>query len=144
MYETYVADRNQIGVKEKFRQAKNLLAYQAIVDKMLVAINKGYWQADPKVKALIEQYPDLPLLYNFGAVLIGLFYGYLPFMVLPLYSTLEKTNWTLLEAAADLGANGFRRFTRVLLPLSLPGIIAGCVQPFRISTFSGGASKVSS
>ena len=36
------------------------------------------------------------------------FYGYLPFMVLPLYSTLEKTNWTLLEAAADLGANGFR------------------------------------
>lgn len=55
MYETYVADRNQIGVKEKFRQAKNLLAYQAIVDKMLVAINKGYWQADPKVKAHLEQ-----------------------------------------------------------------------------------------
>ena len=72
----------------------------------------------------------LPLLYNFGAVLIGLFYGYLPFMVLPLYSTLEKTNWTLLEAAADLGANGFRRFTRVLLPLSLPGIIAGSIIVF--------------
>ena len=72
----------------------------------------------------------LPLLYNFGAVLIGLFYGYLPFMVLPLYSTLEKTNWTLLEAAADLGANGFRRFTRILLPLSLPGIIAGSIIVF--------------
>ena len=72
----------------------------------------------------------LPLLYNFGAVLIGLFYGYLPFMVLPLYSTLEKTNWTLLAAAADLGANGFRRFTRVLLPLSLPGIIAGAIIVF--------------
>lgn len=55
MYETYVADRNRIGVKDKFRQAKNLLAYQAIVDKMLVAINKGYWQADPKVKAHLEQ-----------------------------------------------------------------------------------------
>ena len=55
MYETYVADRNQIGVKEKFRQGKNLLAYQAIVDKMLVAINKGYWQADPQVKAHLEQ-----------------------------------------------------------------------------------------
>jgi spermidine/putrescine transport system permease protein len=51
-------------------------------------------------------------------------------MVLPLYSTLEKTNWTLLEAAADLGANGFRRFTRVLLPLSLPGIIAGSIIVF--------------
>jgi len=72
----------------------------------------------------------LPLLYNFGAVLVGLFYGYLPFMVLPLYSTLEKTNWTLLEAAADLGANGWRRFTRVLLPLSLPGIIAGSIIVF--------------
>ncbi len=72
----------------------------------------------------------LPLLYNFGAVLVGLFYGYLPFMVLPLYSTLEKTNWSLLEAAADLGANGLRRFTRVLLPLSLPGIIAGSIIVF--------------
>lgn len=55
MYETYVADRNHIGVKEKFREAKNLLAYQAVVDKMLVAINKGYWQADPKVKTHLEQ-----------------------------------------------------------------------------------------
>ena len=72
----------------------------------------------------------LPLLYNVGAVLIGLFYGYLPFMVLPLYSTLEKTNCSLLEAAADLGANGFQRFTRVLLPLSLPGIIAGSIIVF--------------
>ena len=72
----------------------------------------------------------LPLLYNFGAVLVGLFYGYLPFMVLPLYSTLEKTNWTLLEAAADLGANGLHRFTRVLLPLSLPGLIAGSIIVF--------------
>jgi len=77
----------------------------------------------------------LPLLYNFGAVLVGLFYGYLPFMVLPLYSTLEKTNWTLLEAAADLGANGVQRFRRVLLPLSLPGIIAGSIIVFIPSLF---------
>lgn len=55
MYETYVRDRNQIGVKDKFREAKNLLAYQAIVDKMLVAINKGYWQADSEVKQHLEQ-----------------------------------------------------------------------------------------
>ena len=55
MYETYVADRNQLGVKEKFREAKNMLAYQAIVDKMLVAINKGYWEADPEVKAELER-----------------------------------------------------------------------------------------
>lgn len=55
MYETYVADRNQLGVKEMFRAAKNLLAYQAVVDRMLVAINKGYWKADPQVKAALEQ-----------------------------------------------------------------------------------------
>lgn len=55
MYETYVADRNQLGVRDKFREAKNLRAYQAVVDKMLVAINKGYWQADPQVKAHLEQ-----------------------------------------------------------------------------------------
>ncbi len=72
----------------------------------------------------------LPLLYTPGAVLLGLFYGYLPFMVLPLYSNLEKTNWTLLEAAADLGANARQRFLRVLLPLSLPGIIAGSIIVF--------------
>ncbi|MDD3481455.1 cobaltochelatase subunit CobN [Azovibrio restrictus] len=55
MYETYVADRNQLGVRDKFREAKNLRAYQAVVDKMLVAINKGYWQAEPRVKAHLEQ-----------------------------------------------------------------------------------------
>jgi cobaltochelatase CobN len=55
MYETYVADRNDLGIKERFRKAQNLLAYQALVDKMLVAINKGYWQAAPSVKAHLEQ-----------------------------------------------------------------------------------------
>jgi cobaltochelatase CobN len=54
MYETYVLDRNQLDVEEKFREADNLLAYQALVDKMLVAINKGYWQADPTVKHHLE------------------------------------------------------------------------------------------
>lgn len=72
----------------------------------------------------------LPLLYNFPAVLLGLFYGYLPFMVLPLYTNLEKINWSLLEAASDLYANRFQSFRRVLLPLTLPGIIAGSIIVF--------------
>jgi spermidine/putrescine transport system permease protein len=72
----------------------------------------------------------LPLLFNQGAVLVGLLYGYFPFMVLPLYSNLEKIDWSLLEAAADLGANGVQRFVRVLLPLSLPGIVAGSIIVF--------------
>ncbi|WP_319238495.1 cobaltochelatase subunit CobN [uncultured Propionivibrio sp.] len=55
LYETYVTDRNNLGIKEKFREARNLLAYQALVDKMLVAINKGYWKADPEVKAHLDK-----------------------------------------------------------------------------------------
>ncbi|MBP9500547.1 MAG: ABC transporter permease [Candidatus Promineofilum sp.] len=72
----------------------------------------------------------LPLLYNFPAVLLGLFYGYLPFMVLPLYTNLEKVNWSLLEAASDLYAGRRQSFRRVLLPLSLPGIVAGSIIVF--------------
>ncbi len=72
----------------------------------------------------------LPLLYNFPAVLLGLFYGYLPFMVLPLYTNLEKVNWSLLEAASDLYAGRWQSFRRVLLPLTLPGVIAGSIIVF--------------
>ena len=72
----------------------------------------------------------LPLLFNTGAVLVGLFYGFFPFVVLPIYSNLEQLDWSLLEAASDLGANGFYRFTRVLLPLSMPGIVAGAIIVF--------------
>ena len=72
----------------------------------------------------------LPLLYNFPSVLLGLFYGYLPFMVLPLYTNLERVNWSLLEAASDLYAGRWQSFRRVLLPLTLPGIIAGSIIVF--------------
>jgi spermidine/putrescine transport system permease protein len=72
----------------------------------------------------------LPLLYNSPAGLLGLFYGYLPFMVLPLYTNLERVNWSLLEAASDLYAGRWQSFRRVLLPLTLPGIIAGSIIVF--------------
>ncbi len=72
----------------------------------------------------------LPLLYNDGAVLLGLVYGYLPFMVLPLYATIEKLDPALLEAAADLGAKPFRALLRVTVPLALPGMLAGAVLVF--------------
>jgi spermidine/putrescine transport system permease protein len=72
----------------------------------------------------------LPLLYNDGAVLLGLVYGFLPFMVLPIYATLERLDPHLLEAAADLGAKPFAILTRVVIPLSAPGIRAGAVLVF--------------
>jgi spermidine/putrescine transport system permease protein len=72
----------------------------------------------------------LPLLYNDGAVLLGLVYGYLPFMVLPVFAILEKLDPALLEAAADLGARPFHALTRVTLPLAKAGILAGSILVF--------------
>jgi len=72
----------------------------------------------------------LPLLYNDGAVILGLVYGYLPFMVLPLFGTLERLDRNLLEAAADLGARPWATLLRVVLPLSAPGIRAGVILVF--------------
>jgi putrescine transport system permease protein len=64
------------------------------------------------------------------AIYVGIVYSYLPFMILPLYSNLEKMDLTLLEAAADLGARPFKTFMTVTLPLSLPGIVAGSMLVF--------------
>ena len=72
----------------------------------------------------------LPLLYNNAAVLLGLVYGYLPFMVLPIYATLERLDPALTEAAADLGARPMTTLLRVIVPLSKPGIVAGAVLVF--------------
>jgi spermidine/putrescine transport system permease protein len=74
--------------------------------------------------------PPLPLLYNDFAVMLGQVYGELPFMILPLYASIEKLDGSLLEAAADLGATPFRRLWRVTLPLTAPGITAGCLLVF--------------
>jgi spermidine/putrescine transport system permease protein len=72
----------------------------------------------------------LNLLYTPTAVMIGMVYEFLPFMVLPLYTSLEKVENSLLEAAADLGAPPWKAFLRVTLPLSVPGMIAGTILTF--------------
>jgi spermidine/putrescine transport system permease protein len=72
----------------------------------------------------------LQLLYTPTAVMIGMIYEFLPFMVLPLYTSLEKIENAVLEAAADLGAPPVRVFLRITLPLSLPGMIAGTILVF--------------
>ena len=64
------------------------------------------------------------------AVYIGIVYSYLPFMILPLYASLEKMDLNLLEAAADLGCRPFKVFWKITIPLSLPGILAGCFLVF--------------
>jgi spermidine/putrescine transport system permease protein len=73
------------------------------------------------------------LLYNEGSVLLGLVYVYTLFMALPIYMSLEKIDPKLIEAATDLGARPFRVFVEVLLPLSMPGVVSGCIMVFLLT-----------
>jgi spermidine/putrescine transport system permease protein len=73
---------------------------------------------------------DFSLIYTPEAIYIGVVYNYLPLMVLPLYAALERMDWTLVEAAEDLGDRPLTAFRRVTLPLALPGVIAGCLLVF--------------
>jgi putrescine transport system permease protein len=77
---------------------------------------------------IIDQ--PLPLIYNDFAVYVGLVYSYLPFMILPLYANLERLDLDLHDAAADLGARRWQVFVDVTLPISMPGIVAGCLLVF--------------
>jgi spermidine/putrescine transport system permease protein len=72
----------------------------------------------------------LPLFGNDFAIIIGLVYGWFPDMVLPCYAAIERLDFSLVEAAQDLGANEIRSFARVILPLTLPGVIAGSILVF--------------
>lgn len=91
----------------------------------------------------------LEMLYTDGAVLLGMVYDLLPFTVLPIYTSIEKLDPSLLEAASDLGAGRAHRFVRVILPLTMPGIFAGSIQTFipslglfYISDMMGGAKTM--
>lgn len=79
----------------------------------------------------------LPLIRNSGAMVLGMVYNYLPYMILPLYTSISKINPRLIEAAEDLGCNRFRTFRKVILPLSTPGITSGITMVFvpAVSTF---------
>jgi spermidine/putrescine transport system permease protein len=72
----------------------------------------------------------LEMLYTPGAVIVGLVYTFLPFMILPIYSSVEKLDGALIEAALDLGAGPLRAFSRVIVPLTSPGIAAGVLLVF--------------
>ena len=99
------------------------------------------------INTLLEKlgFDKLELLYNQGAVVLGMVYNFLPFMVFPIYSSLTKTDRSIIESAQDLGANKFRVFRSVTFPLSLPGIASGismvfmpAVTTFVISRLMGG------
>jgi putrescine transport system permease protein len=93
-----------------------LLADQGTINNLLIALG------------VIDD--PIRMLYTPFAVYIGIVYTYLPFMILPLYANMEKLDWTLLEAAADLGARPMTTFFTVTLPMTIPGIIAGSLLVF--------------
>lgn len=114
---------------------KIVLGTQGILNKSLMAME------------IIDK--PMRLMYTETAVMIGLVYILLPFMILPLYSAIEKLDDTYVEAAKDLGANKFQIFTKVTLPLTMPGIIGGCLLVllpalgmFYISDLLGGAKNL--
>jgi spermidine/putrescine transport system permease protein len=78
----------------------------------------------------LPDFQPLSLLYNNAAVVIGIVYVYLPFMVLPLYATLERLDRSYLEASLDLGASQIRTFFSVIVPLARPGIVSGIILVF--------------
>ena len=79
----------------------------------------------------------LPLIRNAGSVILGMVYNYLPYMIMPLYTVIVKLDPRLIEAAQDLGCDSFQVFRRVILPLSVPGIVSGITMGFvpAVSTF---------
>ena len=94
-------------------------------------------------------YDYFPMINTQGAVVLGMVYNYLPFMILPIYSVIVKLDGSLVEAARDLGANGLNVFRRVILPLSLPGVLSGItmvfvpsVSTFAISKMLGGGTEL--
>lgn len=92
---------------------------------------------------------ELPLLNNTGAVIFGMVYNYLPYMILPLYSVMMKIDRSVLEAASDLGCNPMKTLFKVVVPLSVPGIMSGitmvfvpAISTFIISRMLGGGSNL--
>lgn len=81
--------------------------------------------------------PRVNMLYTRGATVMGMVYNFLPFMILPIYTALSKMDIGILEAADDLGANKYVKFRKIILPLSMPGVISGIVMVFMpaVSTF---------
>ena len=110
----------------------------------------GIWNfADGLLTGGAHPFEPLQLLYNDGSVIAGLVYVYLPFMVLPLYATVERLDKTYLEASLDLGASQFRTLISVTVPLTMPGIVSGvllvfipCLGAFLTPALLGGANAI--
>lgn len=127
-----------------------LLSDQGIINNLIVALfdqlralggwmmNRLGWNAlGGWLASIPEDFGRLTMIRTPGAVVLGMVYNYLPYMILPLYTTIVKIDHRLIEAAEDLGCNAVQTFRRVILPLSVPGILSGMTMVFvpAVSTF---------
>ena len=120
-------------------RGRNLVMLLVVVPFWTSALARTYgWIILMRNNGLINQFllgvrvidQPLKMLYTEGAVLVGMAYSLLPFMILPLYASLEKLDWSCVEAARDLGAAKARTLLTVTLPLTMPGVVSGCVLVF--------------
>ena len=127
------------GIARSPQPTRNILLLLVVIPFWISFLLRVYsWMGILKTNGLINGFllwlgvidQPLELLYTDTAVYIGMVYSYLPYMILPLYANLVKLDIRLLEAASDLGAKKWQGFVDVTLPLSLPGIIAGCLLVF--------------
>lgn len=104
---------------------------------MTLLENNGLINQLLRAIGLIGPKASLELINTDGAVVLGMVYNFLPFMILPLYSVMAKLDYRIIEAAQDLGSNNWQVFRRVILPLSAPGIVSGVTMVFvpAVSTF---------
>lgn len=123
---------------------KNILILLFVIPMWMNFLLRTYaWMTLLEKKGLINTFLSLfgirplNLLYNSEAVVLGMVYNFLPFMVLPIYSVLSKIDKSVIEAAEDLGANSYMVFRRVIFPLSLPGVMSGITMVFMpaVTTF---------
>ena len=127
------------GIARSPQPTRNILLLLVVIPFWISFLLRVYsWMGILKTNGLINGFflwlgiidQPLELLYTDTAVYIGMVYSYLPYMILPLYANLVKLDVRLLEAASDLGAKKWQGFIDVTLPLSIPGIIAGCLLVF--------------
>lgn len=127
------------GIARSPQPTRNILLLLVVIPFWISFLLRVYsWMGILKTNGLINGFllwlglidQPLELLYTDTAVYIGMVYSYLPYMILPLYANLVKLDIRLLEAASDLGAKRWQGFLDVTLPLSIPGIIAGCLLVF--------------
>jgi len=147
-----------LSIARSPQPTRNILLLLVVIPFWISFLLRVYaWMGILKTKGLLNGFllwtgiidQPLELLYTDTAVYIGMIYSYLPFMILPLYANLEKLDIRLLEAASDLGAKRWEVFKDVTLPLSIPGIIAGCclmfipaIGEYVIPTLLGGADTL--